>query len=174
MNAFPGLARGVAALMRYAADHSKGLTASIPCLTAVKPCWKPSGLVETAAQLKSVVEKRRRKASTGADVLRPDMAQRTPTIPKRLGRSGPCNFCCTVTSRNDRYGPRWYAVPSPPPLGGLTAGETLCAKCYDWLIANKRRRIANGGSVPALRTSTAIIQGLVRCAHLNGEEVTVE
>ena len=140
MNKFPGLARGVATLMKFAANSGEGLKTRMPALATLKPEWRPSGLVETFEQLQKK-RAERRQGSGQKDVLKPDLVQRTPTIPTKQRRRGPCTFGCTETSRKDRSGPVWYAVPNPPPLAGLTAGETLCAKCHDWLVRNKRRRV---------------------------------
>ena len=160
--------------MRLAADSGRGLAAIMPSVPAIKPSWQPSGVLNTVDQLREVVESTRAGVKQNMDVMRPDLVQRTPTIPKRVGRTGPCTFGCTTTSRKDRNGPLWYSVPNPPPLAGLQAGETLCAKCYDWLIANKRRRIGREVLAAPAAPRRGILHGLVRCAHLNGQTVLIE
>ena len=181
LNKYPGLARGVATMLKFAANSKEGLKTKMPVLSTFRTSWKPSGLVETHEQLQQKRAERRKGCEGQKDVLKPDLVQRTPTIPKKRRRGGLCTFGYADTSRSDRSGPLWYAVPNPPPLAGLTAGETLCAKCHDWLVRNKRRRVRRGveeeahedAEEPKEPPRQAHFKDLQRRADLNGKAVEV-
>ena len=158
----------------------------MPALATLKPEWRPSGLVETFEQLQEKKAERRRgqgkKTSSNLTWCKERQLSR-----QSKGEEGLALSAALKRREKTRSGPVWYAVPNPPPLAGLTAGETLCAKCHDWLVRNKRRRVRREAGQEEARSKSAaeqtgeeeapkqlaFLENLGRRADLNGQMVRV-
>ena len=78
--------------------------------------------------------------------------QRREPTKRKATATGPCAFGCQTTWMNKGV-PLWKRVPDPSPWHGVSAGSTVCKKCYENgnnLRRNaKRSRLGAGHGPPA-------------------------
>ena len=161
---FPRLTFCLAALAKFAATNVDKQDAAIPLLSIGTEVWKPTGLLETAAQLRERLE-----------------IDSKPGMLRKRKRDGPCVFGCQPKATLSQGGSlQWYAVPSPSPWPGVSAGETLCKRCYSWsrTSLNKKQRAqkqctARPSGIGSIVDRRATFTGIVSRPELNGTFATV-